>query len=203
MLLLATVAGASLAGCAGDVNRKKELIRNTPPPQPVLTDTAAFGGGILAVQCWLGPTVRLKKNPGKPADEEARGQGGLRQPEAGSDSAGDPFKHGASAFSLEEMNVMYGRENYEYVLPPRLALTLRITNAGTKPVSLTFVDVNSALGDFEPRPDTLTVAPGQQGSVDPMLSNLEVNFDELAVTVTIKIGGQKETRILKLHRTPE
>ena len=184
----------------GDVTRKKELIQNTPPPQPVLTDTAAFDGGILAVECWLGPTVRLKKSPGKPADEEARGQGGFEL-EAGSDSAGDPFKHGASAFSVEEMNVMYGGRIMR-TSGRRSSLTLRVTNGGTKPVSLTFVDVNSALGDLSPVP-TPSPAPGQQGSVDPMLSNLEVNFDELAVSVTIKIGGQKETRILKLHRTPE
>ena len=39
---------------------------------------------------------------------------------------------------------MYGRVNYQYVLPPRLALTLTFANAGTKVMMISVVEVSSA-----------------------------------------------------------
>ena len=49
----------------------------------------------------------------------------------------------------------------------------------------------------------MTLGPGQQGSLDPMLSNLDNNFDELDVTLTVKIGDRRETQVLKLRKVPE
>ena len=98
---------------------------------------------------------------------------------------------------------MYGRIDYEHVRPPRLALTLRFINPGDRPLTFGIADVNSSLGDFAPRPEILTVAPGLPGAVDPMLSNQDNNFEELDVSVAIKIGGKTETHVLHLHRPPE
>jgi hypothetical protein len=188
-LVAALTAGASLAGCASPPSRDKEVLKRTQPPQPVLTDTAVYGDNVLTVECWLGPTVRLKKASQAEPDHRER--------------SGSPFQPGGSDYSSQEIDEMYGRVNYEHVLPPRLALTLKFINAGARPLAITIADVNSALGDFAPRPETLTVAPGQPGAVDPMLSNQDNNFDELDVTVAIKIAGKTESHVLHLRRSGE
>jgi hypothetical protein len=197
-LLAALVAGAGLSGCNTAPSQDKELLRNVQAPQPVLHESAVSAGGTLKVESWLGPTVRLKKTgqPGGGSDRNG-------QSRTESASADDPFRHGDSKYSPQEIDEMFGKKNYETVIPPRSALTFRFTNSGPLPISFTIVDVNSPLGDFAPRPDKLTVAPGGQGSIDPMLSNRDDNFEELDVTLVIKIDGKNETHVLKLHRPQE
>jgi hypothetical protein len=199
LALLATlVAGESLTGCTSTASKDKNLLRNVQPPQPVLNETAVYGGGALKVECWLGPTVRLKK-----AHEQGSHSNHNGQSRAEPESTDAPFKQGGSKYSPQEIDQMFGHVNYQAVVPPRSALTFWFTNPGAQPITFTIVDVNSALGDFAPRPETLTVAPGSQGSIDPMLTNLDDNYEELDVSLIVKIGAQKETHILKLHRLPE
>ena len=197
VLLAALFGGASLSSCSSTPSHDRRLLKSLQPPQPMLAGAVVCCGGVLKVECWLGPTVRLKRAAGNGGRAD---QGG--QPPAEPGSTDGPFRKGAANYSAQEIDEMYGRINYESVLPARLALTLSITNSGDRPVKLIIADVNSPLGDFAPRPESLTVAPGQQGSVDPMLSNRDDNFDELDVTLIIKAGGQKETQVLSLQRIP-
>ena len=209
LLLAATVAGAILTGCESTPSRKKHLLERIQPPQPVLAGTAVFGGGALTVESWLGPSVRLKKTNDQKEPGEHPGHDGRPRPWSDStlgnhrEGSDDPFTQGASDFTPHEIDEMYGRVDFDYVEPTRLALTFTFINPGAQPVTFTIADVNSTLGNFAPRPETLTVAPGQQGSIDPMLSNITSNFDELAVTLTVKIRGQTETHILNLRRAGE
>jgi hypothetical protein len=198
MFFAALVAGAGFSGCATSPSKNKELLRSIQAPQPLLHESAVLAGGALKVESWLGPTVRLKKTARK-------GDGSDRNDpsQTGFASTDEPFRHGDSKFSSEEIDEMFGKKDYESVIPPRSALTFRFANSGTEPIMLTIVDVVSPLGDFVPRPDKLTIAPGEQGSIDPMLSNRDDNFEELDVTLVIKIGGKNETRILKLRRPQE
>lgn len=197
-LLMAVVVGASIPGCTTEPSRNKDLLRRVLPPQPVLFGSAVYSGGVLTAECWLGPTVRLKKAGMSAGQGEHPEQGDPRK--ADLNFTGSPFNDGASNFSASEINEMYGRKNYENVLPPRSALGLRFTNSGAQPITFTIADVNSLLGDFLPRPETFTVTPGAHGTVEPMLSNRDDNFEELEVTLIIKTGTQKERHILKLSR---
>jgi hypothetical protein len=56
--------------------------------------------------------------------------------------------------------------------------------------------VNSDLGNFAARPPKLTLAPGQTGTLDPMISQLGVTSDEIPVKVEIRHAGKKETKII-------
>ena len=197
--------------CATERGNKKRLLERVPPPQPLLTASARYGEGTLVVQAWLGPSVRLRKTEGQPdATEKGPRAGGRRdhfegsssQPTDSFDRAFAPFEQGANDYSAEEIDEMYGRVNYQYILPPRLALTFTFVNTSSRTVTLAIAEVNSLLGNFAPRPETLTLAPGQEGSTDPMLSTFDNNFEELNVTLTLKNGGRGETQILKLLRVP-
>ncbi|MGB8297928.1 MAG: hypothetical protein WCG85_21100, partial [Polyangia bacterium] len=62
VLLLATAAGTTFPGCSiEESTHKKALLNRIQPPQPILAGTATYGGGVLTAECWLGPSVRLKK----------------------------------------------------------------------------------------------------------------------------------------------
>jgi hypothetical protein len=193
-LLASLMAGVWLSGCTTTASKDKNLLKNVQPPQPLLNDTASYGGGALKVDAWLGATVRLKKTGHKGGGSELNGQSQVEP-----DSTDSPFRNGPVKYLPQEIDQMFGRTNYQTVVPPRTALAFRFTNSGAAPITFKIVDVNSALGNFVPRPETLTVAPGQQGSIDPMLTSRDDNFEELDVSMIIAIGGQKEMHILKLH----
>jgi hypothetical protein len=206
-LLAAGVVLAVLTACASEVSKKKRLLERIQPPQPMLMDSAPYGEGVLTVESWLGPSVRLKKPSdladtaeGKPRSERRR-QDALPAASPYWEQSDNPFEQGGSNFSAQEVDEMYGRTNYDYILPPRLALTFVFVNNGAKPLTFTIADVNSFLGNFAARPATFTLAPGQRCSPDPMLSNLDTNFDGLDVTLSVQVGARVETKVLKLHRT--
>lgn len=212
--LAAAILFLGLAACATSRSAREKFLERVPPPQPLLNASATYGAGVLTVQAWLGPSVRLRKPGEHPeeageagGDESHRGrfQGASRESDSINGPA-DPFdEDGAneSEYSQAEIDQMYGRVNYQYVLPPRLALTLTFANPGSKVIMISVVEINSGLGNFVPRPEELTLGPGQQGSLDPMLSNLDYNFDELDLTLTVKIGDRRETQVLKLRKVQE
>jgi hypothetical protein len=207
-LLAAGIVLAVLTACFTEGSRKKRLLERIQPPQPMLMDAATYGEGVLTVESWLGPSVRLKKTgdlaetaEGKPRPERRR-RDALPEASAYSERSDDPFEPGGSNFSAQEIDDMYGRTNYDYILPPRLALTFVFVNNGAQPLTFAITDVNSLLGNFASRPPILTLAPGQRASIDPMLSNLNTNFEGLDVTLAVKVGAKVETKVLQLHRTP-
>jgi hypothetical protein len=208
ILLLGALA---LAACSTERSRRRDLLERVQPPQPTLSATASFDAGALQVESWLGPSVRLKKGEkGEkgPGEGFEAPRGGMTRPrfnsisEAGTEyeNADDPFEQGGNNYTSAEIEEMYGRVNYEYILPPRLALTFFFINRGPQPLTLTIADVNSLLGNFAARPASLTLAPGERATVDPMLSNLESNFDGLDVTISLRFGKQTETKVLQLRR---
>jgi hypothetical protein len=207
--ILATAAAVALAACATERGDKRRLLERVAPPQPLLSAAAAFDHGALEIQAWLGPSVRLRKEGGppgaprgEPRGEGHRGRGGdsSSAPSEYFGYVSGPFEAGDNSFSAEEIDEMYGRKNFQYILPPRLALTLTVANRSAQTITLAVADVNSTLGNFAPRPEKLVLAPGQQASVDPMLSTFENNFEELDVSVTIKCENRPETQVLKLQR---
>lgn len=117
-----------------------------------------------------------------------------------SNRSDSPFEQGPNTFSSQEIEEMYGQKNYQYILAPRIALTFKFTNTANQPIVVTIAEVNSLLGNFAPRPEKLTLAPGQESSIDPMLSTFDDNFEDLDLTLTIRSGGQSETHVLKLRR---
>lgn len=80
-------------------------------------------------------------------------------------------------------------------MPP---VTLHVTfeNKGTAPMEIVPLEVNSDLGNFAVRPAKLTLAPGEKGSLDPMISQLGVMSDEIPLTVGVRAAGKSETKII-------
>ena len=86
---------------------------------------------------------------------------------------------------------------------PGAVLRLRLENKSLATVVVEIRQMNSDLGNFAVRPDTVTLAPGQSVEPDPMESLLGLDTYSLPVTVTLREGGLTETKILTLRpKTP-
>jgi hypothetical protein len=79
---------------------------------------------------------------------------------------------------------------------PPVTLRVLFENKGTEPIELEITEVNSDLGNFAVRPPKLTIAPGERGVLDPMISQLGVTSDEIPLKLAIRTGGKKEQQVV-------
>ncbi len=78
---------------------------------------------------------------------------------------------------------------------PPVTLRVAFENKTTEPMDVEITEVNSELGNFAVRPPKLTLAPGQAGKLDPMISQLGVTSDEIPLKVEVRYAGKKESKI--------
>lgn len=79
---------------------------------------------------------------------------------------------------------------------PPVTIHVSFDNKGTEPVEIEVTEVNSDLGNFAPRPTKVTVAPGQTGTLDPMISQLGVTSDEIPLKLGVRVGDKSETKVV-------
>lgn len=79
---------------------------------------------------------------------------------------------------------------------PPVTLRVKLENKGTAPMEVEVTDVNSELGNFAVRPSKLTIAPGETGTLDPMISQLGVTSDEISLQVAVRVAGKKEMQVI-------
>lgn len=85
---------------------------------------------------------------------------------------------------------------------PPVTLHLKLNNVGKDTVSVGVIDFNSDLGNFAVHPDILSLAPEQAAEPDPMISQLGVTSDEIAVKVTLKLGPKTESQTILVKSLP-
>lgn len=153
---------------------------------PTMAAEQKFFDGTLLVEVNLGRGFRPRMvRPGwKPRDENAFGT------TVYADQA-------AREIAEEEESEMFIPRMRNSTLPP-VALRLRVSNLGTAPAEIEFLECKSYLGNFAVRPEKITVAPGESGQPDPMVSLLGVSGEEIPVTVTLRVGDKRETQTLLL-----
>jgi hypothetical protein len=79
---------------------------------------------------------------------------------------------------------------------PPVTLRVLFENKGTEPLELEVTEVNSDLGNFAVRPAKLTIAPGDKGVLEPMVSQLGVTSDEIPLKLAVRTGGKKEQQVV-------
>ena len=79
---------------------------------------------------------------------------------------------------------------------PPVTLRVLFENKGTEPLELEVTEVNSDLGNFAVRPPKLTIAPGEKGILEPMISQLGVTSDEIPLKLAVRAGGKKEQQVV-------
>lgn len=79
---------------------------------------------------------------------------------------------------------------------PPVTLRVMVENKTTEPMQVAVTEVNSSLGNFAVRPPQLTIAPGEQASLQPMISQLGVTSDEIPLKLSVRVGGQQESQTI-------
>lgn len=79
---------------------------------------------------------------------------------------------------------------------PPVTLKVAFQNRGTEPLEIEVTEVNSELGNFAVRPPKLTIAAGESGMLEPMVSQLGVTSDEIPLKLTVRQGTKKEQQII-------
>lgn len=79
---------------------------------------------------------------------------------------------------------------------PPVTLRVAFENKTAQPIEIEVTDVNSDLGNFAVRPPKLTIAPGEKGTLEPMVSQLGVTSDEIPLQVAVRYGGKKELQVI-------
>jgi hypothetical protein len=79
---------------------------------------------------------------------------------------------------------------------PPVTLRVLLENKGTEPLEIEVTEVNSELGNFAVRPPKLTIAPGEKGMLEPMVSQLGVTSDEIPLKLSVRAGGKKEQQVV-------
>ena len=103
----------------------------------------------------------------------------------------------AREIAEEEEEGMFIPRMRNSTLPP-VALRLRVHNVTQEPVEVEFIECKSYLGNFAVRPEKITIASGESGQPDPMVSLLGVSGDEIPVTITLRLGDKRETHTVVL-----
>jgi hypothetical protein len=79
---------------------------------------------------------------------------------------------------------------------PPVTLRVLFENKGTEPIELEVTEVNSDLGNFAVRPPKLTIAAGEKGVLEPMISQLGVTNDEIPLKLAVRAGGKKDQQVV-------
>jgi hypothetical protein len=81
---------------------------------------------------------------------------------------------------------------------PPVTIRLKLENRGSEPVEIELLEVNSDLGNFAVRPTKLTLAAGQAGETEPMVSQLGVTSDDIPMKVGLRTAGKKEVQVISV-----
>ena len=141
---------------------------------------------------------------GKRDERGGRGSYGSRDDDRGSSgmtdiyniSGGDSEEEQKEAMA-EYMRQALARRAAGSPMPP-VTLRVKLENRGTEPIEVEVTEVNSELGNFAVRPPKLTIAPGQTGELDPMISQLGVTSDEIPLKVVVRAAGKTETQTIAI-----
>lgn len=81
---------------------------------------------------------------------------------------------------------------------PPVTLRVAFENRTAEPMEIEVTEVNSYLGNFAVRPPKLTLAPGEKGVLEPMVSQLGVTSDEIPLKLEVRHGGKKESQVVSV-----
>jgi hypothetical protein len=206
-----TLATLLLPGCGTPVERDmmREAATTGEKPVAMKGETKLFDGKV-------GVFATVSRGFERGATAGARGPGGPRdgglddlsgRGRRGKDDAGITEVYNIGGFGDSEEEQKAAMEEYIRVARARRAqgspmppVTLRVVveNLGTDALVIEVTDVNSELGNFAVRPDKLTIAPGEKGMLNPMVSQLGVTSDEILLKVAARVAGKKDTQTISI-----
>ncbi len=182
---LAVVLTLGMAGCG------------TPNPPDGLDEASAMGERPVAMQGAseffngeIVATVTVSRGIGR-GQRGGPGPGGGGRGERGGPGGGGRGGPPDLAGMEPEQAVAYQNARMALGSPlPPVTTRLKLENRSKETLEIEILEVNSDLGNFAVRPAKISVSPGQTAEPDPMISQLGVTSDEIAVKVRLrKVAG--------------
>ncbi len=172
LLLAALAVGETGCGSRPKADAFDEAVAGGERPVAMKGDSLFFDGQIAA-------TVTISRGVGH----------GARTPKKGA------FGGEERMDSDEVTAYVRARGALGSPLPP-VTVRLKLENKGATAVQVDIMESNSDLGNFAVRPEILSLAPGQSGEPDPMISQLGVTSDDIPVKITLKMNGKTESHAI-------
>lgn len=191
------------SGCNSDSATPRDLMseEQSAGERPVaMKGESAFLGGKVAVVATISRGFERGPGAGK-GGRGGRGGG----PKKDDDSVfGDIYNVGGGDSDEEQKEAMkeyirqaMARRAAGSPMPP-VTLHVYLTNHDTAPLDIEVTEVNSDLGNFAVRPPRLTIAPGETGNLEPMISQLGVTSDDIPLKLSVRSAGKKESQIIEV-----
>jgi hypothetical protein len=193
--LFVTLSTLLLIGCASD--RGPRGSRGEIPFVVVsLEGTGEYLGGQLMV------TARVSNAPlHRPPADGRQTSGGAGRPDRGPEGGPGGGVAGGMGMGGNPGGGMRGGPGGMGSMgsnQPPLLLVVGFENKGSAPLTVIIRDVDSLLGNFVPQPETLTLAPGQSATLEPMISRMGLIANELELKLSLRSAGGIESQTLLL-----
>lgn len=196
---------ALLAGCAGGPTGHSA--GQVEPRQPPLEAKASFFADTVQATAQVsGFGLPIPGRGDRPGHEETAGgrppggrRGGLGHGPGGAGGPGGVGPGGPGGpreTSGAPSRPSLPRRGSE----PRQTLRISFINTGTEPVEFTVAALRSAIGNFQPRPEHLTLAGGAAATLDPVSGDAGGALEWIDVTLSLRRTASTETRVLHLIR---
>ncbi len=194
---VALVAGCRSAAIPRDLMAEEARSEQVERPVAMKGD-ASFGDGSIHVVATV--ARGFHRSPGEKPGDVPKSRRGLFRKDTDAYSESYSFDYGDSEAEQREAVKEYIRQAMarRAAGSPMPPVTLNVTfeNRGSTPLEIVPTEVSSDLGNFAVRPAKLTLAPGEKGSLEPMVSQLGVMNDEIPVTLSLRQGGKNETKVV-------
>jgi len=200
--LLLGLAACGSGGGPRDLMLEEARAGNSEKPVAMKGETTFLNGQIAAVATVSRGFDRGGAKPGKGAkgggDGYEEGRRG-RHDDAG--AFGEVYNiYGDSDEEQKEAMEEYVRQAKARraagsPMPP-VTLRVQLENKAKEPMVVEVTEVNSELGNFAVRPSKLTIPPGEKAALDPMVSQLGVTSDDIALKLAVRVAGKKEAQVV-------
>lgn len=177
-----------LAACSDAPSpRERRAEAMAIPPLPAMSGSETFAEGQLLVEARISRGDRpFAGKPGGAGGDRARGGGegrrAWRHREDGEGGFGGADSDGEARPRIQASHM------------PTVVIKLQVTNRGTAPIDIVWVECNSALGNFGVFPEKMTVAPSESAETEPMRSQLGASGEDMPVSVTLRVHGKQEKK---------
>ena len=179
-LLAALALGLAGCGTTPKADTFDAAVAAGERPVAMTGDTAFFEGQLHA-------TVTISRGIG----HGTRGSGKKGHKDGDSPMEGEKLDQESYGAYLQARNALGSP------LPP-ITIRLKLENRGAAAAKVDIQELNSDLGNFAVDPEIITLAVGETGEPNPMVSQLGVTSDTIPVTVSLRMGGHTETHVISV-----
>ncbi len=196
LVLPALLAPLLLAAAGCTSHRPAGPARRETPQPPLLGHAEFFGGAVSAEARVTGFGATLALRPPHDGQPETGGHSQRRRPRG--EGAGMVRPPGGGP---RHTNDAPPRARGGAAALPRQTLSVTLANRTDAELTVTITELDSAIGNFAPRPERLTLVPGGSATLEPVSGDAGGNLEWLDLMLALRRDGRTEHQLVHLVAT--